>query len=651
MRDDAKTPDRAAAQSAKEVDRLWRKAPAHLISLTASLKFHRGLLWTHEEIGKSPTALSTRIDPPLPRPGPDELRPEILTTISEHPELFKIVTPIKIDRFKQLLATHPNQPFVDSVITGLREGFWPFANTQPESYPLTHDASFRPPKTPKERQFLIDQCQTEIDLERFSPAFGKDLLPGMYSMPIHAVPKPSSGKLRLVVDHSSPKFSLNSMISRGDIAGAKLDSIKDLVDSILQFRRKRGHDIKLVLFKSDVSAAYRRLPMHPLWQVKQVITVEGQRHIDRCNSFGNRGAQKLWVSVMALVIWIALYVRKLKHMKLYTDDAYSFEVSGKLELYRPYNCLMPRKQARLLNLWDEVGIPHDESKQVWGETLTIIGFEVDPNRMTVTMPIEKLKELLEAIPTFCYPSNNSRYQLLRHFMQVAGWINWALNVFPLLKPALSGLFYRIRGKDEPNELVFVDRVICFELEWFTSHARRSNGIHVMESIAWRPAEANWVFYCGASLDGLGCYFPAESTAFCAAAPELDPAGKLFYLDALCICWAIHIAHRRHLSGNIVIFTSTENTVALFNRLYSPIPLYNPILISAVDVLVLRQFRIQVLTVPGDKNIIADAVSRSGFAFVNEHFPDVRINHDEPLPTLSSPSLDCPPSDPVRLHRL
>ncbi|KAM6500136.1 hypothetical protein JOM56_003150 [Amanita muscaria] len=128
----AQTRAHAAATStsvhdARRLDTLWKNAPSHLISLDpASLRAQ-----LH----------STTFDPPLPRPRPCEFRPEILATISSYPDLFKIVTPIKVERLQQLLTTHPNQPFVASVLLGLREGFWPFAHTHPESYPLVHDAS------------------------------------------------------------------------------------------------------------------------------------------------------------------------------------------------------------------------------------------------------------------------------------------------------------------------------------------------------------------------------------------------------------------------------------------------------------------------------------------------------------------------------
>lgn len=54
-----------------------------------------------------------------------------------------------------------------------------------------------------------------------------------------------------------------------------------------------------------------------------------------------------------------------------------------MELYEPYNQLMPAKQAQLLRLWDKLGILHKKEKQLWGTQLTIIGIEVDTKQMTL----------------------------------------------------------------------------------------------------------------------------------------------------------------------------------------------------------------------------------------------------------------------------
>ena len=98
------------------------------------------------------------------------------------------------------------------------------ADTMKDSYPDTYNPS--QPTTPKDRelQFLRDQILTEISKDRFSPAFGNDLLPGMYCMPIYAVPKTiRSPDLRMVTNQSAGAYSLNSMISRDDICSYLLN--------------------------------------------------------------------------------------------------------------------------------------------------------------------------------------------------------------------------------------------------------------------------------------------------------------------------------------------------------------------------------------------------------------------------------------------
>ena len=133
-------------------------------------------------------------------------------TIDQHPGLFMVETPINVDEFKSLLNNHPNPLFVQSVIKGLRNGFWPWADTHIGDYPDTWDESIPDPRDQRELDFICSQRDKEIETGRFSAGFGEELLPGMYSMPIHAVPKPHSTDLRLVTNHSAGNYSLNSMI-------------------------------------------------------------------------------------------------------------------------------------------------------------------------------------------------------------------------------------------------------------------------------------------------------------------------------------------------------------------------------------------------------------------------------------------------------
>lgn len=107
--------------------------------------------------------------PPLPSvPANELLNAAALCTICEHLHLFCIVTPINIDRLEYLLNSHPNRPFILSVIHGFHTGFWPWAVTEGIDRPLIVDNSFHPLSDEMHIAFTCEQCDTEISLGQFS---------------------------------------------------------------------------------------------------------------------------------------------------------------------------------------------------------------------------------------------------------------------------------------------------------------------------------------------------------------------------------------------------------------------------------------------------------------------------------------------------
>ena len=209
----------------------------------------------------------------------------------------------------------------------MRESFWPFANTHYGEWPLTWDNSQRTPKTPDEAIFLQERIDKEVQLGRYSEPFGPALLPGMYSISIHAVPKSRSSKFRLVTDHSAGQFALNNMISRKDIAGVTLDNAQDLGNALCYLRQQEP-DLDLILWKADISEAYRHMPMHPLWQIKQVVSFHLKHYVDRCNVFGGHASQRIWHAFMSLVIWIAVMKYLIQLLCIYVDNSFSVQKRG-----------------------------------------------------------------------------------------------------------------------------------------------------------------------------------------------------------------------------------------------------------------------------------------------------------------------------------
>ncbi|KAF7328039.1 RNase H domain-containing protein [Mycena kentingensis (nom. inval.)] len=235
---------------------------------------------------------------------------------------------------------------------------------------------------------------------RFSRTFGPDLLPGMTSTPVIAVPKPHSDALRLISHQSCGSFAPNTMVDAAQTKGPRMDAMQQFIPALLRFR-KTNPTARLVLWKSDVWEVFRQVPIHPLAQLKQVVTTNIptkeevaagkdngplERNVDWCCTFGSRGLPMIWASVMGLVIWVAIFVKLLADVFCYVDDSYGWEYEHNFLYYTPYDAHMPAKQVKLLLLWDYLGIPHKRAKQLHGSSLPIIGFEIDPNAMTITLP-------------------------------------------------------------------------------------------------------------------------------------------------------------------------------------------------------------------------------------------------------------------------
>ena len=168
---------------------------------------------------------------------------------------------------------------------------------------------------------------------------------------------------------------------------------------------------------------------------------------------------------MGLVLWIAIHLWHLKDLLAYIDDAFSYELEGNVLWYSPYHKSFPAKETWLLELWDELGILHDEPKQLHGSTLTIIGFDVDSNAMMITMPPHSCADLIDAVHSFAKPSH---CQSLCDFQRFAGWMNWALNTYPLLHPGMSYLYDKMSGKSQPHQLIWISVLLCQELIWFAN---------------------------------------------------------------------------------------------------------------------------------------------------------------------------------------
>ncbi|OCH92271.1 hypothetical protein OBBRIDRAFT_833607 [Obba rivulosa] len=559
-------------------------------------------------------------------------------TLRAYAHLFKIVTPIDVGHFEHYLLRHPNPEFVRSICRSLREGFWPWACTRQEGFPDTWDESLSGSRDQGRAHFIREERDTEIASGRFSKAF-PELLPGMFCMPVYAVPKSEEGKFRLITDQSHGPFAVNQMISdEAVIDTIALDGLPVLFHALREYRRTHP-DERLVLWKSDVSKAYRRLPMSPYWQLKQVVKIDSAYHVDRCNNFGSRASMAIWLLFWSLVMWIAVEVKGIDHLN-YVDDAYGFEVEEERLFYVPYGVSLPAKQMRLLHLWDELGVPHEHKKQLHGSSLPVLGINVDPNAMTATLTPEHMEELLAKLSSFCDRADWEEGRTLLQCQKLIGFVNWTLQVFPLLTPALCNLNAQIAGKDKPNERIILDARVLEDLTWMLQRVRNIKD-HRFGFDEWGPADLPYadntcqIVFVDACLSGIGIYFPWLHVGYLCDVPASRNERPISYWEAMAVCSAVHLAatllgkQQRGVRRRLGIFCDNTNAVNLFKSFRAQ-PEYNAILKSSVDVMIAHDIEVRVAHIPGKENVVADWLSRTNFAVAQCLDPELRA-FSFPLP--------------------
>ncbi|KAJ7270966.1 hypothetical protein C8J57DRAFT_1507922 [Mycena rebaudengoi] len=140
----------------------------------------------------------------------------------------------------------------------------------------------------------------------------------------------------------------------------------------------------------------------------------------------------------------------------------------------------------------------------------------------------------------------------------------------------------------------------------------SDGIHLLESLDWDPANADLTAYGDASGLGMGFYFPELGVAYQSNLPTNVPNKakdqlRIFYFEA---------------------FQAQEDYI--FNTLRTK-PLYNEILKFSVDLLLAHGWQLRLLLLPTEDNVVADHLLRWENNKALLAYPGLLINSEILLP--------------------
>jgi hypothetical protein len=590
--------------------------------------FRRRFVWSRNRHNKifSPSAAATEFADPLPSPPESLLNdPEIQSTLNYLDQYIKVETPFNVDRFENLLIDHPNQPFVKSVMKGLREGFWPFDEGEWDLY----SKDYRQNYSDEDRDLAAIRAfrDKEVGLGRWStPLPDLSIRSGMKISPLFVVWQHE--KPRIITDHAGS--GLNDGIPREE-AHVQYDDMRTFSQAL--YDAIENNPLKeIITYKSDIASAFLNLPAHPLWQIRQIVIVDAKGHVVRRLVFGNRGSPRCWCSVSGLICWIGIVKLDLVDLHVYMDDFFGWDYKDNCIWF--HNCFRPRRQVQLLILWDFISVPYEDKKQEHGITLKIIGFWVNSIVGSISLTPDSIADMISKINLFI--QTDDRQPPLREWLKLAGHLNWMLNVLPWGRPALSEIYRKTAGKLYSHGKIFLNATVVDNLTWLAKTIPSSIGIRFVDVGRWNDEDADLVMWTDASGKyGLSFVYAGNGFVYQLRSPKPgSPSVDIFFLELLAILSGIHhVANFPHPPRRLLIHTDSLDSVAVLNTLRASEPLHNSILIAIAEIMMKTGIDLRVRHIEGKQNIRADMLSRLLFVEYHRLFPADRVRTFSPPRTL------------------
>ncbi|GAA5878261.1 hypothetical protein JCM1840_002365 [Sporobolomyces johnsonii] len=476
----------------------------------------------------SPSVDSTLTAAPLPRPPASVVNDPRLGLLRSKPHLFSTFSPLDHLALARGLASHPNRRWADSLVESVRDGFWPgHDGSEPQvPPPARKDRLF--PKTKEDREVQVAAAKQAVEDGWFSPPFD-ELEDGMVVNPQFMVRKDGSDP-RPVDDHSAS--GLNEGIKDAP-------AIYDRVDSLVRLLRYSGlldDEIPLdaVLWKLDVSSAFKLLLMSPYWQARQVVAIaytggagrlRPRFHIQFRATFSSRASPYLWTSLMSAVSWIVhdRFAADVPYPFAYMDDAFNVDFSGRQVKVRHdgEEREVPVGQARTIEVWDEIGLKWKWKKAASGRQLVVTGLLLDLDSASVGLEPGATDRFATAVAAFLDVSSGIRHRPLRRWRQITGWANWALTVCPWARPLLSPLFAKLGRSSSPYAEVFLNQEVGHALQTFVGELRDGDALDLKDPrlTEWEAEDADLIAFTDACLEttekdgsGLGFWYPTVAYA-------------------------------------------------------------------------------------------------------------------------------------------
>ena len=515
---------------------------------------------------------------------------------SAPPELQGIVTPLSVDAWQDHLRSHPDDDFVQYLLSGIRGGFRigfdysQFSCGKGKSNMLS---------ATKNSAVVEEYLKKECALGRVLGPFKKG------SLEVHinrfgVIPKPHQpGKWRLIVDLSDPSGeSVNDGVDPM-LCSLSYKSVDDAVAVIL--RRGRG----TLLAKLDLESAYRVVPVHP--DDRPLLGMEWKDliYVDAALPFGLRSAPKIFNALADGLMWIMKH-RGITAVIHYLDDYLLFGDPGSHE------CAEALSLA--LRLCSGLGVPVAVHKLEGPATvLTFLGILLDTLKLEIRLPDDKLFRLKALFRSWRMKKCCTKRELL----SLIGQLQHACRVVPPGRSFLRRMITLSTTAKDLHHHIRLNAGFRSDLQWWSAFLADWNGRQMLACISkvnpfatlLSDASGNW-----------GCGAVCGEQWFQIRWPKSWTSVHITVKELLPIAVASAVWGRQWQGKTIRVRCDNAAVVAILRSGWSKNILAMHLMRCLFFFMARFHFFLMPEHIPGKLNVAADSLSRDKLALFFQQVP-------------------------------
>ena len=392
---------------------------------------------------QSTTATKPTLQPPTPVNALARLQSQVFTNVDDFLSTLKPRTPVNVELLESYLEGHPDPHFVNSLCSGLREGFRiGYSGPRTHSfYPNLRSANLHP-------DILEQNLLTEVLNGHTAGPFPFPPFTHFRISPLGLVPKKHSTKWCTICHLSYPKTSPTSINVNIPIQDYTLQYIT--IDNAIHLLSLRKGAF---MSKTDIQSAFPIIPIHPHdWELLG-MQWKGLYFFDTVLPFGLRSAPFLFNMLSDALEWI------IRH---------KLNISGVMHILDDFFIALPPPRSHcstalchLLTLFTDLDIPLAPGKTFTSSTqLEFMGILLDSSLKEARLPDDKLTRLRSLVSVW-----QSKTSCCLHDLQsLIGSLHFACKVMAPGRPFLRRMISLTRGLSNPSSFIRLSKEFHKDLD-------------------------------------------------------------------------------------------------------------------------------------------------------------------------------------------